>query len=423
MTSIYIFDIIVMVIKVIVKILKMDHQGRGISKLGEKTVFVNKALPNEVVDIKIEKENKKIMEADVVRLIEKSPKRIEPVCPYYSLCGGCDLMHINYLDELLYKENKIRQIIDKFTTLPLNIIKPIVGNTNENYRNKVTFHVNGKIGFYKEKSFNIIEIDNCYIADFKINKILKKIKTINLNNIYEIVIRTSKYLEDNMVILKVNNFIDENKIINDLKADVDTIIIYQNKEYKTIYGKGFINDKIGDYIFKISPDSFFQVNTKGAKILYDKVLEYLNPSINDKVLDLYCGTGTIGIYISKYVHSVKGVEINKYAVMDANYNKNKNSVNNISFECLDASKIDKIKDKFDSVIVDPPRSGLDKKTINYLINLKPKKIVYVSCDPITLARDLELIKNYYNVLEITPVDMFSNTYHVESVVLLTKVHK
>ena len=420
MTSIYIFGIIVMVIKVIVKILKMDHQGRGISKLGEKTVFVNKALPNEVVDIKIEKENKKIMEADVVRLIEKSPKRIEPVCPYYSLCGGCDLMHINYLDELLYKENKIRQIIDKFTTLPLNIIKPIVGNTNENYRNKATFHVNGKIGFYKEKSFNIIEIDNCYIADFKINKILKKIKTINLNNIYEIVIRTSNYLEDNMVVLKVNNFIDENKIINDLKADVDTIIIYQNKEYKTIYGKGFINDKIGDYIFKISPDSFFQVNTKGAKILYDKVLEYLNPSINDKVLDLYCGTGTIGIYISKYVHSVKGVEINKYAVMDANYNKNKNNVNNISFECLDASKIDKIKDKFDSVIVDPPRSGLDKKTINYLINLKPKKIVYVSCDPITLARDLELLKNYYNVLEITPVDMFSNTYHVECVCVLNR---
>ncbi|MBP3460810.1 MAG: 23S rRNA (uracil(1939)-C(5))-methyltransferase RlmD [Bacilli bacterium] len=402
----------------IVKVLKMDHQGRGIAKVNDKAVFIYNALPDEVVDIRVIKENKKIMEAVVLKYIETSKKRINPICPYYLECGGCDLMHINYNDELEYKENKIRQIIEKFTTLPLQAIKPIVGNDNKNYRNKATFHVDGKIGYYSKKSFKIVDIDNCFIASKEINDILKNLKKINLNNIYEIVIRTSKYLKDKMIILKFNNYINEEEIISKLKNIVDSIIIYQNKEYKTIYGKGFINDKIGDYIFKISPDSFFQVNTSQAKVLYDKVLEYLNPTINDKVLDLYCGTGTIGIYVSKYVKSVKGIEINKYAVIDANYNKKINNVDNISFECLDASKVDKIKDKFDSVIVDPPRSGLDKKTINYLINLKVEKIVYVSCDPVTLARDLEILKDYYDIKEITPVDMFSNTYHVECVCVL-----
>lgn len=420
MTLTSIFDIMFLVNTMIVKVLKMDHQGRGIAKVNDKTVFIYNALPDEVVDIRVIKENKKIMEAVVLKYIETSKKRINPICPYYLECGGCDLMHINYNDELEYKENKIRQIIEKFTTLPLQIIKPIVGNDNENYRNKTTFHVDDKIGYYSKKSFKIVDIDNCSIASKEINDILKKLKEINLNNIYEIVIRTSKYISDKMIILKINNYINEEEIISKLKNIVDSIIIYQNKEYKTIYGKGFINDKIGDYIFKISPDSFFQVNTSQAKVLYDKVLEYLNPNINDKVLDLYCGTGTIGIYVSKYVKSVKGIEINKYAVIDANYNKKINNVDNISFECLDASKVDKIKDKFDSVIVDPPRSGLDKKTINYLINLRAKKIVYVSCDPVTLARDLEILKDYYDVKEITPVDMFSNTYHVECVCILER---
>ena len=399
MTLTSIFDIMFLVNTMIVKVLKMDHQGRGIAKVNDKTVFIYNALPDEVVDIRVIKENKKIMEAVVLKYIETSKKRINPICPYYLECGGCDLMHINYNDELEYKENKI---------------------DNENYRNKTTFHVDDKIGYYSKKSFKIVDIDNCSIASKEINDILKKLKEINLNNIYEIVIRTSKYISDKMIILKSNNYINEEEIISKLKNIVDSIIIYQNKEYKTIYGKGFINDKIGDYIFKISPDSFFQVNTSQAKVLYDKVLEYLNPNINDKVLDLYCGTGTIGIYVSKYVKSVKGIEINKYAVIDANYNKKINNVDNISFECLDASKVDKIKDKYDSVIVDPPRSGLDKKTINYLINLRAKKIVYVSCDPVTLARDLEILKDYYDVKEITPVDMFSNTYHVECVCILER---
>ena len=203
MTLTSIFDIMFLVNTMIVKVLKMDHQGRGIAKVNDKTVFIYNALPDEVVDIRVIKENKKIMEAVVLKYIETSKKRINPICPYYLECGGCDLMHINYNEELEYKENKIRQIIEKFTTLPLQIIKPIVGNDNENYRNKTTFHVDDKIGYYSKKSFKIVDIDNCSIASKEINDILKKLKEINLNNIYEIVIRTSKYMSDKMIILKI----------------------------------------------------------------------------------------------------------------------------------------------------------------------------------------------------------------------------
>ena len=398
---------------------RLDHQGRGIGKIDNKTIFVYDALPNELVDVEIVFENKKIMEGKVIKYLKISPKRIEPICPYFKECGGCDLMHINYDEELKYKENKVKQIVEKFSSIDKNVIKQIVGNDNDFYRNKSTLHVNCKVGYYSKKSKNIVPIDKCYIVDEKINEILNILKQLDLKNIYEVVVRTSKYLDDSMIILKINNSINQN-IIDRLKEITNNIIIYQNKKYTTLYGNGYIYDMIGEYKFKISPDSFFQVNTKQAKKLYDKVLEYLEPTSNDKVLDLYCGTGTIGIYISKYVKEVKGIEINKYAVKDAFINEEINKINNINFECLDASDISKVKEKFDKIIVDPPRNGLDKKTIEYLIKSNVKRIVYVSCDPVTLTRDLELLKDYYDISEITPVDMFSRTYHVENVTLLKK---
>ena len=399
---------------------RMDHQGRGIGKINNKTIFVYNALPGELVDVEIIYENKKYLEGKVIKYLKESNKRIEPICPYYKECGGCDLMHISYNDELEYKENKIKQIIDKFTSLDENLVKLIVGNNINEYRNKATFHINNNIGYYKKKSNDIIKINKCLIVNEKINNILDKLQKINLDNVYEIVIRTSIFLNDNMIIFKINNDIDIEKIKN---IDVDNIIIYQNRKYNTIKGKGYILDKIGEYIFKISPDSFFQINTIQAKNLYDKVLEYLTPTKEDKILDLYCGTGTIGIYISKYVKEVKGIEINSYAIKDAVENKKLNNIDNISFECLDASDISKIKEKFDKIVIDPPRSGLDKKTIDYLIKSGSKKIVYVSCDPITLARDLNILNDYYDIKEITPVDMFSRTYHVECVCLLTLKNK
>ena len=395
----------------VVEIEKLDHQGRGICFTDGIITFVPNTLIGEKVKIKIVKNTKKIREAIVVSLLEKSSKRIDIKCN--NLCGGCNLLHMSYEDELIYKENKVKEIITKFTNLSSNIVKKIIPNNEYNYRNKATFQVKENIGFYKEKSYEIVPIDKCLLVDEKINEILKVLKKLNLNNIYQIVVRTSKNLDESMVVFKANGIF--NTDISPLKKIVNTVILFDEK-YKTLYGNGYIIDKIGDYSFFISPDSFFQVNTNGAYNLYSKVLEYVGNS--NYLLDLYCGTGTIGIFLSNVCNKVLGIEINNYAVKDAIKNKELNRINNINFICKDVALFNDI-DSFDTVVVDPPRSGLDKNTISYLLKISPEKIVYVSCDPITLARDLKLLSEKYDCLEITPVDMFSRTYHVENVCVIS----
>lgn len=403
-----------------VKIDRMDHQGRGISTLNDKVVFIPNTLPGEEVDIKITRENKKYSEAKVEEYITKSIDRIELDCPYYEICGGCHLRHISYENELKYKENKIHDIIKKFTSYDTKLIKPIISNDKEYYRNKVTFHVDKQLGFYNIKSKNIVEVDRCLLVDKNINEVIEEIKNINLDNVYEIVIRSSKNLKEKMLVLKLKEKENMEYLKEQLKS-FNTIVTYYNKKYEVVSGSGYIYDQIGEYTYKISPDSFFQVNTDGALKLYNKVLEYLKPTKTDDVLDLYCGTGTIGIHVSKYVKSVKGVEINKYAVIDANNNKEINKIKNIEFECLDAKDVMNVKDKFSKIIIDPPRSGLDKKTIEYIRNKNVESVVYVSCDPITFARDVELLKDKYELVELTPVDMFPRTYHCEIVAYLERI--
>lgn len=398
----------------IVKIERLDHQGRGITKVNNITTFVPNSLIDEIVDIDIIEQKKNYNIGKVNRYIEKSANRIEPICKYFNLCGGCDLMHMSYKNQLLFKQNKIKNIIDRYTNIDSNVVKEILYFTDLYYRNKVVFKVDKNIGFYDKKSYNIVPIDKCLISSKKINYLLKIIRTCNLDNIKQIMIRTNEV--DSLVVIYTNKISSE--IINKLKNECS--IIRYDKKYEIISGKGYIEDKIGDYKFIISPDSFYQVNKDTVKLLYDKVLEYLNPSKEESVLDLYSGTGTIGIYISKYVKNVLSIEINKFANEDALRNKKLNNVNNIKFICDDVSnEIDKIKN-IDSIIVDPPRSGLDNKTINYLKKIKSRKIIYVSCDPMTLARDLEKLSEVYNVAEITPVDMFPNTSHVECVSLLCR---
>lgn len=388
---------------------KLDHYGRGICFINEKITFVSNTLPNEIVNIELIKENKKYNEGKLINIVKKSSNRLEPICPYFNLCGGCNLMHISYNEELEYKENKIKELINKFTNIDVNKVKKIIYDSELYYRNKATFQVKEKIGYYKEKSYDLISIDNCFLVDERINNILNEIKNYSLKNIYQIVIRVGN--NDSMVVLKTNG--DYDKKIIDL--NVGNIVVYCNNKYKNIKGNGYIIDNIGDYQYMISPDSFFQVNTKCAYKLYSKIKEYVNQSNN--LLDLYCGTGSIGIFLSDICDKIFGVEINSYAVEDAKKNAKLNNVNNIEFLCSDTSNLKEIKN-FDTIIVDPPRSGLDNKTINYLTDSNANKIVYVSCDPVTLARDLKILNSKYNIEEITPVNMFSKTYHVECVCLL-----
>lgn len=391
------------------KIEKLDNFGRGISHINNKIVFISNALEDEVVDATTTYSNKKFDEAKVNEIIEVSRMRINPICPYFDICGGCNLLHMNYDDQLKFKYNKVKDIIFKYLKEDIKVNDVIYSN-QFNYRNKASFEVKEKLCYKMRKSTNLVDIKYCYLLDNNINDIVHVLNNLNLKNINNITIRTGE--EDIMVIISGN---PAHEIIDALKEKARSIYVND----KLVYGKSNIVSKIGNYEFFVSDKSFFQVNKYNVKNLYDKVLEYAELTGNENILDLYCGTGTIGIYLSKYAKSVIGIEVNEQAIFDANVNKNKNNIENISFICDTTSNINNIvNNDFDVIIVDPPRSGLDKNTINFLINSKAKRIVYVSCDIMTLVRDLNILKQDYDIREITPVDMFPNTYHVECVCVL-----
>ena len=403
------------------KIERLDHQGRGIAYIDDKITFVENALPGEEVLIKITNSKKKYNEGIVDKYIQKSEKRVDNVCPFYESCGGCNILHMCYNDQLEYKENKIKDVMKKYANID-KISKIIKCDKQFNYRNKVTLKVeNNIIGYYEKKSYNLVNIDKCLIIDNEFNKIINDLKRFNLDNIYELMIRNvdsdntalTLYLQKDTNCIQIDEYCKKNNII------LNKII--KNKDFKC-NEKSKIIGKLGNFKFIISPLSFFQVNTDQTIKLYDKILELLEPNKDDNLLDLYCGTGTIGIYVANKVNKVLGVEIVKDAIHDANFNKKINNINNINFICGNTEKIIKdVKEKYNAIIVDPPRAGLTESIIRDIFRINPDKIVYVSCDPITLARDLKLLQEKYEVLDVVPVDMFPNTYHVETVCKLKKI--
>lgn len=402
------------------KIEKLDHQGRGISKIDNKPFFIANTLPGEVVKVKILEEKKKYGIGEVESFIKISEKRVKPQCPYFEVCGGCDLQHIKYEDQLTYKKLKIVEIMKKFAGINEEKIKPIISSENPlYYRNKVTFQIDNGVGFYGKKSNDLILVDYCFLVTDKINKILKLLNTLPLSNIEKIIVKSDKKINEIMVILEANGKVDKEKIIDILKEHVTSIILKDETSEHVLYGNEYIIFSLGNYNFEVSPSSFFQVNLEQCEKLYETIVKQAEITKEDIVLDLYCGTGTIGIYVSEFAKKVYGIEINSDAVLNANANKKRNKVENIEFQCGDCGKvINRLKIKPNIIIVDPPRRGLDKNTISQLLKWKSRKIVYVSCDPITLARDLKLLQEKYHVEMITPVDMFPNTAHVECVCLL-----
>ena len=400
-----------------VKIEKLDYYGRGIAYIDNKIVFINNALPGEIVEIKIVNDKKRYSEANVLKYIKKSEKRNEPKCQYYSICGGCDLMHMNYEDQLEFKLNKVKEIVTKHANIQPELVKKIIFKNEYNYRNKVVLKVKDKVGYYKKSSNDVVYIDECLIADSKINEVIKKINSMDLYNINEITIRKL----DKIIICidlikdrKLDDFIDTFKEHNIIKKN--------DGKHLLINGNNYITTKVNNLEFRVSIESFFQVNNEVMYELYNKILNYIKSNKNSNVLDLFCGTGTIALFISNYSKEVIGIEVNSQAINDALVNKEINYIKNVNFILGDVEKnINNLK-QIDTIIVDPPRSGLTKKTIDHILNINPKSLIYVSCDPLTLARDINLINNY-DVDEIVLYDMFPNTYHVESLVLLTSKEK
>lgn len=400
----------------------LDNLGRGITKINNKIVFVPNTLPGDRCVIKITKEKKNYSEGEVVELIESSEDRITSQCKYFKECGGCDFIDYDYRKQLKYKENKVKELLKKIGNIDTKVSEIIDCDDNLNYRNKITLQIDSGIGYYKKKSNNIVDIEYCPIANKKINEMIKLSK--EFEEIYKyksLMIRSFEETNETMIVFDVKNYVNEETIIEHFKSNVDSIYIKNNNKFKLIYGKEKITQILDNKKYLVSPESFFQVNTKQCVKLYNKVKSYINPS-DKNILDLYCGAGSIGIYLSDDVRNIIGIEINEMAVRDANENIKINNLKNIQFLSGDSKDVlKKIDYNFDVVIVDPPRAGLSREAIDEIKKINPKKIIYVSCDPATLARDLKIFSDKYKVIEVTPLDMFPNTMHVESVVLITKL--
>lgn len=397
--------------KQILEIEKLDHQGRGISKINGKVIFIPNAYIGETVEVEVIKDTKKYMEGKVIKYIKISSDRIKYNCPYYHECGGCNIAHINYKKQLEFKKNTVIDIFKRYANLDIN---PNICESEDklHYRNKVVLHVeNNKKGFYKDETNELVPINNCLLLNKKLNDVIETfVKKVDISKLKEILLRTN----GEEVLVK---FTSDNELLN-------SNIVLKDKENKEgedatkCIKENAIIFNLGKYKYAVTSDSFFQVNTKQTIKLYDKVRECIGKEKIETALDLYCGTGTIGIYISDLCNRVIGVEVNKSSVTCANYNKLLNKIDNIEFIEGDVSTVINNKMNLDLIVVDPPRSGLDNKTISIIKQIKPKKLIYVSCNPMTLARDIQKLSEEYKLNNIELFDMFPNTHHVESVCLL-----
>ena len=440
----------------IVEIIDNGFEGEGIAKINDFTIFIPGAIKGEKVKILIVKLLSSYAFGKILEILKKSENRIEPDCKTYKRCGGCNLRHIKYQETLKLKQNAVQSLVDK--TLKNKIkVKETVGMENPYYyRNKVQYPVgidkNGKpqIGVFANRSHEIIPIEKCFIQNEKSEEIAKYIFELwNENNytIYNeetrkgllrhIVIKTGIKTNQYMCILVVNGqgFDNEKEFASEIAnkyKEITSIIVNSNMkntnvilglENRIIFGKGYIEDKLGEYIFKISPLSFYQVNPIQAEKLYNLGIEKANITKDDVVFDLYCGIGTISLFMSKYAKKVYGIEIVEEAIKVAKENSKINNVDNIEFVAGDVEKAlsNIIYDRKiipDIVMVDPPRRGLDNTSVNNILKIKSKRLVYISCNPATLARDLAKLEEVYEVKEIIPLDMFPFTSHVECVATL-----
>ena len=386
-----------------VKIEKLDNFGNGISHIDNKIVFVKRALPGEIVDIEIYKEKKDLAFAKIVNIIEPSKDRKKPICPYYDRCGGCDFLHTTDEVEKEFKINKAKYLFNRCDNY--------YETENLNYRNKIVLHSkNGRYGLYQEETNDLVEIDYCYIVDYKINEIIKSLKKDNIWGDFDITIRN--FDGDILLFLdgKINNlcFYDTTKIVK-------TIIV--NKQ--VIVGKGYVYFYLYDYKIRLGARSFFQVNLEGLNNIYKIIKKFLDKKEIVHALDLYSGVSLWSILFNKEIKEIDSIEVNEEACLNAKDNILENNIKNINIiNGKVEDNIDKFKD-IDLVITDPPRSGMDKKTIEYLTKINSKYIIYISCNMDTLKRDLDNLSNY-EIVELDLVNMFKKTYHCEVVTILER---
>lgn len=411
--------------------------GEGIAKIDNFTVFVPYLIKGETAEIKILKVLSTHAFAKIEKLITKSKDRVSPECPAFYKCGGCNFLHLSYEKQLEIKKKQVVECMKKYCKVPVEVADCIGAENPYNYRNKAQYPFeNETYGFYASRSHRLVPINNCLMQNEKDEGILKvvaeyikKSKTpirhlytrhSKDNTMVVLVSKTAKLPFTNVLIKELLSECPEIKSIIINVNSKDTNVILGDKNI-TIYGSDTIEGYIGDVKFNISPHSFFQVNSIQTKVLYDKAGELLGENIRH-LMDLYCGIGSIGLYLSDRAEKITGVEIVESAVEDAKINAKINGIKNAQY-ILGASEdvvpeILRKGEKIDAVILDPPRKGCHRELLDCLLETEIEKIVYISCNPATLARDLDILSEKYNISTVTPVDMFPNTQHTECVVKL-----
>jgi 23S rRNA (uracil1939-C5)-methyltransferase len=434
----------------------MSSEGLGVARIDGRAVFVAGALPGETCKIKLLKVTKTAVYAKLDRLTEPSAHRIKPECPYFEKCGGCDFLHCTYEEELRIKTDRVNDALKRIGGLSLSVTGILSAPGRLRYRNKAIFAVGqGKsgvqTGFFRPRSHELVPVDSCLIQSAEADAAAETVRdwmnrfriscydeAAGRGLVRNIFVRTAYATGMVAVTLVVSGEIShQDELIRMLRSrlpEIKSIVLNINKSrgntllsgsFFTLWGNDFIEDELCGLRFKLSPRSFFQVHNRQAEELYNKALEYAGLTGTEQVLDLYCGTGTIGLCAASKAEKVMGVEVIEDAVSDAKENAARNKITNAEFLCADAAAVaDSLKARGfhpDVVFVDPPRKGLAADVINIVSELSPEKIVYISCDPATLARDLKLFQEKgYAAISAAAVDMFPGTVHVETVVLITR---
>lgn len=454
-----------------VTITGIADKGMGVGRTEDgKVVFVEEVAPGDVVDVLVLRKKKSVMQGIPLAYHHYSADRVEPVCAHFQVCGGCKWQHLSYEKQLAHKEKVVRDALQRIGKIEVQDFQPILGAADTTfYRNKMEFAFSNKrwltkeeietnadldrdhaLGFHRPGQFDkIVDIDQCWLQPEPSNKIRNTVKAIaieqglsffdnrekegflrslllRITDIGEIMVLVSFGADDEA---KRKTFLDAilqrfpqittlvyciNTKVNDYLMDLDMI---------TYHGKGYIEEQLGHVRFKIGPKSFFQTNTRQGKNLYDIAVEFAGLQGNENVYDLYTGVGSIALYMAQNCQQVVGIEEIEAAIVDARENAKLNDIDNTVFYAGDVKDIltQEFVDKYgkpDVLITDPPRAGMHQAVVDMLLQLESPRIVYVSCNPATQARDLHLLAAKYDVLKARPVDMFPHTHHIENVALL-----
>lgn len=434
----------------------LTHDGLGVAKVDGYPLFVANGLPGEKANIKVIKTSKGYGVGRLVELYEPSPDRVDAPCTIYKQCGGCQLQHLSYEGQLKAKKKHVTDVLERIGKLHDVTVHPVLGMDEPwRYRNKAQVPVGEQdgglvAGFYQKRSHEIIDMNECLIQHEKNDEVVRMVKEIctkygvsaydeqrHKGTLRHIMARYGKVSGEVMVVLvtRTAELPNKQKIIDEIVARVSGVTsIIQNinskktnvilgDETRVLWGSEIIHDSIGDIKFAISARSFYQVNPTQTKVLYDKALEYADLTGDETVIDAYCGIGTISLFLAQKAKQVYGVEIVPEAIEDAKKNAALNGINNVEFAVGKAEEVIpnwyKSGITADVLVVDPPRKGCDEALLQTIIDMKPAKVVYVSCNPATLARDLRVLEDGgYKTVEVQPVDMFPQTMHVECVALI-----